>query len=595
MADKAVPEGLDAIGRDLLDTDRIIVEKKRATLAELLTLIDSYFALANLQTQANDATTAIATAEGDIDDLETRATGLETLAASTYVVTLSSATVPAGTTDVLILTAGAVALQMQDVVDTGRVRIHTHSGTGAVTLSRSAADATASGVFQSAAGTANTCVLSAPNAFRQGRTWSLTPKMQGVPTWYVHDGESLSVDDLSGRMTIAENDIVAFDGRLDDLEGVVVETGTSINVAADTRHLILTNTGTINLTWPDATSAICCHVYAASGESTQTINFLRSAADIAAGTINGVVNDKSVVRTSASSDEAYQSWVMRGAGPGAWILDLGASNALENIRYSISGLQSADTALDGRLDALEGGFTLSANIRNLTTAGPHTIVAGETLVQQSYAGAMVLTAPAATKGALHVVVKETTNAGTITWKRAGSDTIHGSASDYVLNGSDYVTSATTPRMAWIIRCLTAGEWTITTLTDDARLDTIEAAATALTARVTALEVPSALLCDTATETWTTEAEADVTYASGTCTIGLDGDTTQWPVGVSRPVNKVNTSVNTIVLDPQPTHTINGVAAGTNVTLVNSAVVAGASVSAGVWRIKRLSSTSWWAQ
>jgi hypothetical protein len=257
-------------------------------------------------------------------------------------------------------------------------------------------------------------------------------------------------------------EIIALKARLNDLEGVVVESGTSINVAADTRHLVLTSTASnIDLTWPDAAATICCRVYAASGESTQTINFFRSAGDTAAGTINGVVNDKSVVRTSPSSDEAYQSWTMRGAGAGAWILDLGASNALENIRTSIGGLQSADTALDARIDALE--------------------------------------------------------------------------------------------------------------------------------------IPSALDCNTATETWTTEAEADVSYSGGTCTIGLDGDTTQWPVGVSRPVNKVNTSANTIVLDPQPTHTINGVAAGTNVTLQNSSVVASATQAAGVWRIKRLSATAWWAQ
>lgn len=119
--------------------------------------------------------------------------------------------------------------------------------------------------------------------------------------------------------------------------------------------------------------------------------------------------------------------------------------------------------------------------------------------------------------------------------------------------------------------------------------------TALAARVLVLEVPPALLCDTATESWTTEAEADVTYAAGACTIGLDATTAQWPVGVSRPVNKVNLSAFGITLDPQPTHTINGVAAGTNVLLMNSATVPSGTQAAGVWRIKRLSATAWWVQ
>lgn len=77
MADKEVPEGLDPVTPPLVGTDRIIVEKKRATLTQVFDLADATFGLVDMETRLTTAEADIVTAEGDIDDLETRATALE--------------------------------------------------------------------------------------------------------------------------------------------------------------------------------------------------------------------------------------------------------------------------------------------------------------------------------------------------------------------------------------------------------------------------------------------------------------------------------------------------------------------------------------
>lgn len=112
------------------------------------------------------------------------------------------------------------------------------------------------------------------------------------------------------------------------------------------------------------------------------------------------------------------------------------------------------------IGVLSAGNAPTENILVTTLAGPHTI--GETIsdVCQSFAGAMVYVAPAAIAGRKFGVLKDTLNVGTITVQPAGTDTIHGSTNDYVLDDSDYVSSATTFRRAWTFSCYVTGEWKV---------------------------------------------------------------------------------------------------------------------------------------
>ncbi len=115
--------------------------------------------------------------------------------------------------------------------------------------------------------------------------------------------------------------------------------------------------------------------------------------------------------------------------------------------------------LETKIQTLQ--YTVSNTVTaNTTTAGPTTIASSTSIQSQSYAGAMIYVLPTAIVGKTVTIVKLTTNAGTITVRRSGSDTIHGSTNDYVLDGSDYVTSATTYRRSWTLVCLTAGNWDV---------------------------------------------------------------------------------------------------------------------------------------
>jgi hypothetical protein len=140
---------------------------------------------------------------------------------------------------------------------------------------------------------------------------------------------------------------------------------------------------------------------------------------------------------------------------------LDALNSITELYTNLGDTAATLSDTITRVEQLESGIVPGANIHNTTTAGPHSILAGETLVRQAYAGAMTYNLPAATVGAQIDIVKATNNAGAITVARSGSDTIHGSASNYALDGSDYVyTGADKYRRRWTLTCFVAGDWTV---------------------------------------------------------------------------------------------------------------------------------------
>lgn len=294
---------------------------------------------------------------------------------------------------------------------------------------------------------------------------------------------------------------------------------------------------------------------------------------------------------------------------------------LATAEADISILISNGTALSNGITALETPYAVASRRDETTNAYNWFLGAAIKLVriQEATAKTVVTLDSSAwlTGNRGYILVDNIGGFGVEIVLADGAHTVNGQAAGVgysLLPGSTQIRSATKLPAEYEVAYLGAGVWSIRAMIDlNDRLTTAEATVashtssigtntsdiSALTTRVTNLEVPPALACDGGggvhTKSWTTEREADVTDAVANYTIGLDASTGQWPVGESRPVNKLNLSAFTIALDPQPTHTINGVAAGTNVLLMNSDVIPSATLAAGIWRVKRLSTTAWWVQ
>ncbi len=176
-----------------------------------------------------------------------------------------------------------------------------------------------------------------------------------------------------------------------------------------------------------------------------------------------IASGRSLTIYKASQAEMSGSFV-RGPGSCTVVYDSTGGFGVELTQANVSSYTLTDTAQGGdlgpRVTDLEGGQTPDANIERTTGAGPVTLGSAITKVFQANASAMTYVLPAALKG-MHIdIIKETVNAGAITLDPAGSDTIHGSASNYVLDGSDYVSSATTFRRAWSLDCAVDGNWLV---------------------------------------------------------------------------------------------------------------------------------------
>jgi hypothetical protein len=395
-----------------------------------------------------------------------------------------------------------------------------------------------------------------------------------------------------GNVESIVNDLIAALGT----NVQVVSTSTATITTA--RHVIVTYTGgPVTLTLPDAAAAREITIWKGNGVSAAEITLDRSAGDAGGGgTINGDAASL-VLDQGYFGDVEGACWHIVGQGALTWWVDP-TWEALADIK---STLDAAITNLSGVIGAEGYGAQVVSGTSDTITDAKDVFVTNT--------GATInITLPSATSARairLHKANSATTQ--TINLIRDDvAETINGASATLALTWTSVAAGAA--RATIDVGCGTTGAWhadasvpanatAIAANTSAIATNTSNIATDA--ARITALEantyVPSTLACTGASHSWTTEVEADVTYASGTCTIALDANTTQWPVGTSRVVNKLNTSSNTIVLDPQGTHTINGLAANTNVTLMNSSAVPSGTVAAGIWRVKRLSSTAWWVQ
>lgn len=394
-----------------------------------------------------------------------------------------------------------------------------------------------------------------------------------------------------GNLDSIVNDLIEKLGN--DVQVVSGSTGT-ITTA---RHVIVTHTGSnCALTLPTATDGREITVWKATQDDTVEISLVRSADDITAGTTINAVAATLTLTMGEFGESAGASWRIVGR-VGAWLVDP-TWMTLAAFRDTYDGF--ASTITNALFTVLEGQLGYVTTV----TGATHTVTTEDTIVVTYTGGTCVITLPPGTYTRRIKIIKAHTSAVGIELARDGSDVINGSGSNYTLPHS---ASANAFLGEWHAKAIfdgSPGQWAVSSWgtaiaanTSAIATNTADIATDA--ARITALEAntyaPSTLACTGASHSWTTEVEADVTYASGTCTIALDANTTQWPVGTSRVVNKLNTSSNTIVLDPQGTHTINGLAANTNVTLMNSANIPSGTVAAGIWRVKRLSSTAWWVQ
>lgn len=125
MAERQIPEGLEEIGRALLPTDRFMIEKKRAAMSRVLTLVDATYDLTGVATRLTAAeaaavllTSRVTAAEAAAALLGDDVMGLDTdLDALTSVVTALSGTVTVNTSDLVALLARVVALENPTPID----------------------------------------------------------------------------------------------------------------------------------------------------------------------------------------------------------------------------------------------------------------------------------------------------------------------------------------------------------------------------------------------------------------------------------------------------------------------------------------------
>ena len=401
-----------------------------------------------------------------------------------------------------------------------------------------------------------------------------------------------AIVDVQSDISDLQSTLSSFSSAISGL-GVGVQIVSTATATITTARLVFVTytAGNCTLTLPSATTAREMWIVKAN-TSTRDIILARSADDVtASGTINGATASLTLGASAWANNRTRFHLACRATTH--WECeDRLELVAIENTIDTLTVTTSSHTSTLASHTTQLGLLGSSVQYVTGTTA---TITTARFVIVDNALGA-TLTLPTATTSREIHVYNMFSDDSDIVLDPPGAETINGAGGNYTIRGGFIAGSLTT------IVARDASTWHVADGTwsklNDADLALVAADA-ALDARVTALEattfVPTTLAASTATASWTTQAECDVSYAAGTCTVALDANTTQWPVGVSRPLNKVNTSSNTIVLDPQGTHTINGLAANTNVTLMNSAAVPGATTAAGVWRIKRTSSTAWWVQ
>lgn len=412
--------------------------------------------------------TAIATNAANIGTNTTSINTLNAPGLGVQTISTSSGTVTTALHVKITATDSLVSVTLPDAATNRQIWIHKANANASQTirLIRSAGD-TGAGVINGTAASYDVVLTSVDSneAF-------VSFPVVGIAalSWFVGDGVIKSLADIDA-------DIAATNARVLLLEGPYtaaqtrVETTAAYTWASSTiKRVKVTHTSAkcvITLdktTWSDGATGIL-EANNAGGFGIQIV--LAAGGDtidgLSAGTGITVLPGSTAVPSATILPAKYDVTYI---GSGAWSITarIDLNSRVAAAETTISSHTSSIGTNTGDISDLKGGRVAAGNFRNITTAGPHTLLTGERLVRQGNASAMTLVLPVAAAGAEIDIIKDTTNAGGITLQRnptPGTDTIHGAATDYVLDDSTYVTDATHNRRRWTVVCLVAGEWTIT--------------------------------------------------------------------------------------------------------------------------------------
>lgn len=328
----------------------------------------------------------------------------------------------------------------------------------------------------------------------------------------------------------------------------IVNTATATITTA--RHVLVTYTGgTCTLTLPDAAAAREITIWKAHDTGTDIV-LARSAGDVTGGgTISG--NAGSLTLSQGYYNDTYGGrWDVVGQAALAWHVS-SEWYAIADLRTALSsGLAGISNAIDAQ------GYGV------LVVSGASATIGTERVVFVTNTSATVtLTLPDGVPPREIVIVQAHGVAQTIICVRSATDisnsgTINGIADSFA------VVTGTRRGSMYPIACRATYHWEFQTRQEIAD---IEAAATALTTRVTDLEAPTSVDANSASISWTT-AQRYRNILVGLATFTLDATTGQWPVGQSRILANFSTGAGGIRLNVPSGHYLNGILNGTTGTL-----------------------------
>jgi hypothetical protein len=350
------------------------------------------------------------------------------------VLVVSTASATIGTERLVVVTysAGDCTLTLPDGVPPREIVIvKAHDVSRNIILNRSATDISNSGTIN---GLVDSFAVGAGSRRAQYRIAA-----RATYHWELQTRQELS--DIEANIVAIGDVVTALE---DPGVGALVVSGTSATIA-DERDVIVTNTSaTVNLTLPDSYSGRRITIHKANDTATQTINLIRSAADVTAtGTINLVAATRAVVFSSLVSTRRYRSFEIVGTGAAAWAL-------ADGDRLDIAAALADIITLDTRVDALDAGTMASVQIVSGATA---TITAPVVYVDHA-AARTDLTLPATTSRFGVTIIKRATSGsfGIRLVPASGSDAIQGLAAgtNFDIPGSTANASTTSVRPSFLV-------------------------------------------------------------------------------------------------------------------------------------------------
>lgn len=442
--------GATPVGRQLTDADKFIGAGDDPDVLTSFTIGDVFESETGV-----DLNDAIVAANSNISDLQNTIAALASVISglgdgTVQVVSTASATITDARIVVVIYDAGTCTLTLPNAVAARElIVVKAHDEEEDIVLDRSASDAGASGTINGVTG-----------------SLTITSNDSGSRAQYRVVGRATrhwEAEDRSGDVALEASisaltaSVIATAGIIDaEGYGVQVITGT-MGTITTARNVFLTNTGAaITITLPDAAAARSIRLFKANSATTQTITLARSANDAAgAGSINGTAASFDIVMTSISGTR--RAWDVSASAVLEWHVDNGETAALTALAATVSTNTSNISTNTTDIAALKAGVV---TLQTISSTGTQTVNQDTAIARVTANGNTLLTLPTPSAGKCVTVVKDINGAGGTITLDPGTNTIHGSTTDFVLTGSGATGVADIERISWVVVGIDATSWMV---------------------------------------------------------------------------------------------------------------------------------------